>query len=137
MGHRFSVLDWGSKVGSSNLPTPTNLNTCLQLANRYFCLYLPKNNNCEKISFFKPCFILFWSCNNQTKTIKEIAAEIHEKVLTVDTHTDTPWSLLSGDFDLSERHDYYKDRSRVDFPECKKVDWMRLYGFICGSEYQK
>jgi len=36
--------------------------------------------------------------------------------LTVDTRTDTPWQLIRGDFNLNERHDYKKSRSRVDFP---------------------
>ena len=86
----------------------------------------------KKILFLSLVLFLFWSCNNQTKTIEEIAAEIHEKVLTVDTHTDTPWSLLSGDFDLSERHDYYKDRSRVDFPRMEEggLDAIFMASFV-------
>ena len=58
----------------------------------------------------------FLGCNQKAKTPEEIAKEIHKRVLTVDSHTDTPWALLKGDFDLSERHDYKTDRSRVDFP---------------------
>ncbi len=86
----------------------------------------------KKFLYLSLVLFLFWSCNDQTRTIKEIAAEIHEKVLTVDTHTDTPWSLLSGDFDLSERHDYYKDRSRVDFPRMEEggLDAIFMASFV-------
>jgi len=86
----------------------------------------------KKILFLIPVLFLFWSCNNPTKTIEEIAAEIHQKVLTVDTHADTPWSLLSGDFDLSERHDYYQDRSRVDFPRMEEggLDAIFMASFV-------
>jgi membrane dipeptidase len=59
------------------------------------------------------------SCNSHL-SFEEKAAKIHEKVLTVDTHTDTPWDLLQPGFDLSERHDYKKDRSRVDFPRMRE-----------------
>jgi len=76
-----------------------------------------------------------WGCNNQPKSIEEIAAEIHQKVLTVDTHTDTPWSLLKGDFDLSERHDFKDDRSRVDFPRMKEggMDAVFMASFVGQS----
>jgi membrane dipeptidase len=60
--------------------------------------------------------IFLLGCNHKIKSPEEIAKEIHEKVLTVDSHTDTPWALLQGDFDLSERHNYKLDRSCVDFP---------------------
>jgi len=86
----------------------------------------------KKFLFLSYVLFLFWSCNNPTKTIEEIADEIHKKVLTIDTHTDTPWALLSGDFDLSERHDYKKDRSRVDFPRMKEggLDAVFMASFV-------
>ncbi|MCD4735305.1 MAG: dipeptidase [Bacteroidales bacterium] len=64
-------------------------------------------------------FILCY-CNNTQKTTEEIAKEIHEKVLTVDTHTDTPWVLLRGGYDLNKKYDYKKDRLRVDFARMKE-----------------
>lgn len=90
----------------------------------------------KKFLFLSSVLFLFWSCNNQPKTIEETAAEIHQNVLTVDTHTDTPWALLSGDFDLSERHDYKKDRSRVDFPRMKEggLDAVFMASFVGQSD---
>ncbi len=70
----------------------------------------------KKILLILSLATFFLACNQKVKTPEEIAKEIHNRVLTVDSHTDTPWALLKGDFNLSERHDYEKDRSRVDFP---------------------
>ncbi|MBU0765338.1 MAG: dipeptidase [Bacteroidetes bacterium] len=48
------------------------------------------------------------------------AAEIHKKVLTLDSHCDSPLWLLHPGFDITMRHDPYKDHSRVDFPRMKE-----------------
>jgi len=49
------------------------------------------------------------------------AAEIHDKVLTVDTHTDTPMRLMRSDFDIGQMHEKGKrGNGRVDFPRMKK-----------------
>ncbi len=89
----------------------------------------------KKIVLLAGCGILLWGCNSVPKTPEEIAKEIHEKVLTVDTHTDTPWALLRGDFDLNERHDYKKDHSRVDFPRMKEggMDAIFMAAFVGQS----
>lgn len=44
------------------------------------------------------------------------AEKIHHKILTVDSHTDTPLRLMEPGFDVSKRHDPMKDHSRSDFP---------------------
>lgn len=44
--------------------------------------------------------------------------KIHESVLTVDTHCDTPMSLLDEDFDIGKRNS--APESRVDFPRMKE-----------------
>ncbi len=44
--------------------------------------------------------------------------DIHEKAITVDTHVDTPMSLLNENFDVSKRNS--APRSRVDFPRMKE-----------------
>lgn len=44
--------------------------------------------------------------------------EIHEKILTVDTHVDTPMNMLNEEFDVGERHS--PPESRVDFPRMKE-----------------
>lgn len=56
-----------------------------------------------------------FACTPGVKTPEERAKLIHEKVLTVDTHTDSPWYLLQGGFDMAKRHDFEKEHSRVDF----------------------
>lgn len=89
----------------------------------------------KKILFLSLISLFFWGCNNPPKSIEEIAADIHQNVLTVDTHTDTPWSLLDGKFDLSERHDYKDDRSRLDFPRMKEggLDAVFMASFVGQS----
>jgi membrane dipeptidase len=89
----------------------------------------------RKLILIAGCLTFILGCNSVPKTIEEIAKEIHEKVLTVDTHTDTPWALLKGNFDLSERHDYVKDHSRVDFPRMKEgsMDAIFMAAFVGQS----
>ena len=48
------------------------------------------------------------------------AAEIHDKVLTVDTHVDTPMRLVRSDFNLGERHEPERRGGKVDFPRMKE-----------------
>jgi membrane dipeptidase len=48
------------------------------------------------------------------------AAEIHDKVLTVDTHVDTPMRLVRSDFDIGERHDPGRRGGKVDLPRMKE-----------------
>jgi membrane dipeptidase len=90
----------------------------------------------KKIVFLVAGGIVFWSCNSVVKTPEELAKEIHEKVLTVDTHTDTPWALLRGGFDLNDRHDFKKDHSRVDFPRMKEggLDAVFMAAFVSQSK---
>jgi membrane dipeptidase len=47
-------------------------------------------------------------------------AEIHKRILTVDSHTDTPLHLMDPGFDMSKKHDPGKDHSRIDFPRMKE-----------------
>lgn len=62
---------------------------------------------------------LYYSCKEET--IKEKAARIHQKVLSLDSHTDTPMSFMRGEFDLNTRHDYAKrGGGRVDFPRMRE-----------------
>jgi membrane dipeptidase len=53
------------------------------------------------------------------KRVKK-AAEIHERVLTVDTHVDTPFMLDRKDFDIGKMNDPRKRGGKVDFPRMKK-----------------
>ena len=50
----------------------------------------------------------------------KLADRIHHKILTVDTHTDTPMRLMDPGYDPSVRHDPVKDHSKIDFPRMKE-----------------
>ena len=64
---------------------------------------------------------LLTTCNTKNnESIAEKAARIHAKVLTVDSHVDTPMRLTHSGFDVGKRHDVVTERSRVDFPRMKE-----------------
>ncbi|WP_462248450.1 dipeptidase [Ekhidna sp.] len=48
------------------------------------------------------------------------ALEIHDRVLTVDTHADTPLRMIEPGFDMSVRHDPNETGSKVDYPRMKE-----------------
>jgi membrane dipeptidase len=50
----------------------------------------------------------------------ESAAAIHESILVMDSHLDTPALLIRPDFDIMARHDPVKDGSQVDYPRMQE-----------------
>lgn len=60
------------------------------------------------------------SQEQRTSKIIRKAAKIHNRVLTVDSHCDTPLRLLRADYNLSQRHDPHQDGSKVDLPRMKE-----------------
>ena len=86
---------------------------------------------------FITCFFLFNSCNkNITKKdskreteeeLIERALKIHKKVLTLDTHADTPLRMIEPGFDMSERHDPNETGSKVDYPRMKEGDLDAIF----------
>lgn len=48
------------------------------------------------------------------------ALEIHDRVLTLDTHADTPLRMIEPGFDMAERHDPNETGSKVDYPRMKE-----------------
>ena len=63
------------------------------------------------------------SSKNEVQSEEEIIAralDIHERVLTVDTHADTPLRMIEPGFDLAERHDPLETGSKVDYPRMKE-----------------
>ena len=48
------------------------------------------------------------------------ALAIHDRVLTVDTHADTPLRMIEPGFDMSVRHDPKETGSKVDYPRMKE-----------------
>ena len=81
---------------------------------------------------FSACFLfLIASCTEPSKkeaTTQETGAaeteaqlvaralEIHDRVLTMDTHADTPLRMIEPGFDMSVRHDPNESGSKVDYP---------------------
>ncbi len=57
---------------------------------------------------------------NPDQELMEKARKIHENILTVDTHTDTPMMLRSPSFDIGKLNDPKKRGGKVDFPRMKK-----------------
>jgi len=60
--------------------------------------------------------ILFSACTSDEERLVKMADRIHEKVLTVDTHCDTPMEMVRSGFDLGMRH----EEGCVDFPRMKE-----------------
>ncbi|MFH1297987.1 MAG: dipeptidase [Bacteroidota bacterium] len=50
----------------------------------------------------------------EARKLERKAKRIHDKMLTIDSHNDTPLRMIRPGFDWSERHDTKTDRSRVD-----------------------
>ncbi|MEM7216986.1 MAG: dipeptidase [Pseudomonadota bacterium] len=48
------------------------------------------------------------------------ALAIHDRVLTVDTHADTPLRMIEPGFDMAVRHDPRETGSKVDYPRMKE-----------------
>lgn len=79
---------------------------------------------------------LFWQCNtacliistsvlgtalaaDPDESLEARAARMHERVLTVDTHVDTPMRIVGGGFDIGQRHDIRQRGGRVDLPRMR------------------
>ena len=48
------------------------------------------------------------------------ALEIHDRVLTFDSHADTPLRMIEPGFDMAQRHDPNETGSKVDYPRMKE-----------------
>lgn len=82
------------------------------------------------------CLFLFTGCPDNS--IEEKALRIHERILTVDTHVDTPtiFTLRDQDFDLSVRHDPYETSTKVDYPRMQDggLDAIFFAAFVWQRE---
>lgn len=77
-----------------------------------------KNGTTLKLLIFCAFVMFFTACNNtlsEEELIKK-AHQIHQSVLTIDTHNDTPFRFRNPDYDMAERHDGREDGTRMDFP---------------------
>lgn len=74
--------------------------------------------------------LLIGACSDKSKTadsktgmeeeLVQKALEIHKRVLTLDTHADTPLRMIEPGFDMAERHDPEETGSKVDYPRMKE-----------------
>lgn len=80
--------------------------------------------------------IFFFQSCQEDSNIEEKTKRIHDQVLTIDTHTDSPLNLMRSDFDLGERHSYEESRTCLDFPRMKEggLDAAFLAVFIGQRE---
>ena len=87
--------------------------------------------DCIKFICVSLCMFLLVGCC-------EDALEIHEKILTIDTHVDTPFYMyvVNSEFDLGEYHDPYESGSKVDFPRMKEggLDALFFAVFVWQEE---
>lgn len=76
----------------------------------------------QKLTVLVIISVILFSCNGNSGTDNplEKAKTIHEKILTVDSHTDTPLWFVRDAFDLTKKHDAHEHGSRVDFPRMKE-----------------
>ena len=88
-----------------------------------------KKNNVNQITLLLLMTVLF-ACSPQKSSdesenaagaadsdqMVEEALAIHDRVLTIDTHADTPLRMIQPGFDMGERHDPNETGSKVDYP---------------------
>ncbi|MEO1233427.1 MAG: membrane dipeptidase, partial [Myxococcota bacterium] len=53
------------------------------------------------------------------QALRARALAIHDRVLTLDTHADTPLRMIEPGFDMGVRHDPEETGSKVDYPRMK------------------
>ncbi|MEM9001285.1 MAG: dipeptidase [Bacteroidota bacterium] len=68
--------------------------------------------------------------DSESETEEELvqrALEIHKRILTLDTHADTPLRMIEPGFDMAERHDPNETGSKVDYPRMKEGDLDAIF----------
>ncbi len=78
-----------------------------------------------KLLFVFLFIFTFFSCippqeKNVNNNMLAKADIIHNNVLTVDTHTDTPMRLFNAEFDINKENDPIKTHSKIDFPRMRE-----------------
>ncbi|HPE75013.1 MAG TPA: dipeptidase [Draconibacterium sp.] len=81
-----------------------------------------------------PLALVFVVSNGFAKVPEKLVKEVHQKVLTVDTHCDTPMAMLDDNFDIGIKNS--PPQSRVDFPRMKEggLDAMFFAAFTSQRE---
>ena len=94
-----------------------------------------------KLRLMYPMFFLFalflGGCKEKTtatvakpeteEALIQRALEIHKRVLTMDTHADTPLRMIQPGFDMGERHDPRETGSKVDYPRMVEGDLDAIF----------
>lgn len=62
----------------------------------------------------------FLSCKSEEERLHEQARQIHENILTLDSHTDTPLMMGNRGIDLAVKNDPQQGGGKVDFPRMKQ-----------------
>lgn len=62
----------------------------------------------------------FFSCKSEEERLHEQARQIHENILTLDSHTDTPLMMGNRGIDLAVKNDPHQGGGKVDFPRMKE-----------------
>ena len=55
-----------------------------------------------------------------TTGIEKKVDKLHQKILTIDSHTDTPFELMQNGFNIAIRHDPGRNNTKIDFPRMKE-----------------
>jgi membrane dipeptidase len=78
----------------------------------------------KRVSFIILASFLLHTLNSfgqvNSSDLEKKVEKIHRRILTVDSHIDTPQRLMDKGFDISKRHDQQKDHSKVDFPRMRE-----------------
>jgi membrane dipeptidase len=74
--------------------------------------------NCKILVFFFSLLLISLSGFGQSKEseIDKKVEKIHQRIMTVDSHTDSPLNLMDKGFDISKNHTGSGDDSKYDFP---------------------
>ena len=75
-----------------------------------------------KILFFSAVSMLLSTAYQpeQKETMVQKVVRIHNAVLTIDTHCDTPMNLYGSEFNIAERHNAKETDTKVDLPRMKE-----------------
>ena len=91
----------------------------------------------QNYSIFFFISLVFFSCTSSSTTEnpylesdKELMAralKIHDRILTVDTHADTPLRMIEPGFDMAKEHNPHETGSKVDYPRMKEGDLDAIF----------
>lgn len=76
-------------------------------------MQVPRITSLFAITLFLAMMI---SCTPPEEKLAKKARAIHQEVLTLDSHTDTPLRMMRSGFDISQHNDPYARGGKIDFP---------------------